>query len=208
MKISVRMFTVSLLLVCGAAVAKDRVTVIMDESFDFSSIRTFDFPALEDHNRGPVYDEAVAVLQNRTVEHLAPKGFRRDRENPDFYIMFNGRMGDSVELIGGYRFKVSKNVVWETYAGPGWSRSTGHGLVILYMQLPEAEEPFWGAGSVMSSPRSMAGFMLTSSGSTLKVPSEISRSEMTIPGHWYLSARLKSSGILLKAYLYDFTYHR
>ena len=56
MKISVRVFTISLLLVCGPAVAKDRVTVIMDESFDFSSIRTFDFPELEDHNRGPVYD--------------------------------------------------------------------------------------------------------------------------------------------------------
>ena len=95
------------------------------------------------------------MLQNRTVEHLAPKGFRRDRENPDFYIMFNGRMGDSVELIGGYRFKVSKNVVWETYAGPGWSRSTGHGLVILYMQLPEAEEPFWGAGFTTDVPQTL-----------------------------------------------------
>ena len=51
--------------------------------------------------------------------------------------------------------------------------------------------------SVITSPRSMFGCMPISSGSTLNVPSEISRSEMTMPGHWHLSTRLNSSGIVL-----------
>ena len=127
--------------------AKDHLRVEFDESFDFSSVRTFDYGELADKNRGPVFAEAVALLQNRTTEALEAKGLQRVRENPDFLILFNGRMGDSVELIGGYRYGVGDlGIVWETWAGPGWSRSTSNGLVIVYMHLPDATEPYWGAG--------------------------------------------------------------
>ena len=124
-----------------------------DESFDFSSIRTYDFFRQDSKQTEGTAAEALLPKLERLVEaHLATRGFERSAESPDFLITFDGHMSDNLDLYGGYRSAVTKNVVWETYTPWRPPRSSFEGLLIIHMKLAGQKDSFWGAGDVVQLP--------------------------------------------------------
>ncbi len=144
---------VVLLFFGSAATAKDRVEVRFDESFDFTGVRTYDFflhpSKLQD---GAIAELLRPRLRSYVEELLRAKGFERSSDNPDFEVIFDGQISDSLDIWGGYRAVVTKNMVIETYVPYGGQRSRARGMLIIRMRLPGEEDAFWGGGTITDFP--------------------------------------------------------
>ena len=132
-----------------SAEGKSKVRTRFDEAFDYSKIRTFDFyvhPSKQ--TKGPRAELLRPRLQALVEELLVQKGFRRSSTgDPDFHVVLDGQISENLDIWGGYRVVVTENVVWESYVPYGGNRAISRGVLIIWMQLPGAEDSFWGGGT-------------------------------------------------------------
>ena len=132
-----------------SAEGKSKVRTRFDETFDYSKMRTFDFYVHPSKLTSGLRAEHLRPrLQRLVAELLLERGFLRSSTgDPDFLVVLDGQISDSLDIWGGYRVLVTENVVWESYVPYGGNRSISRGVLVIWMRLPGEEDSFWGGGT-------------------------------------------------------------
>jgi len=149
MKLS-QLLRFSVLLLCVASTAAQKVITTVDNSFDFKSSKRYAWGqnhliTRQGAANDALIDEKIVTEVNRA---LAAKGFVEDHANPDFYVSYDAGSSDSsVKMEGAYSpaTPASTAVVQPIYGIPQniWYSVDGH--ITFHIIDPKSNKPVWTA---------------------------------------------------------------